>query len=220
MSKKRADSSSISVGSHRLHEVLCWDCQRLEPALPQACLEGTMPPRDPGGVAASSRQHDPAVATEAAQRASLSRTSPWTLLDGGWLRLCFLSNELHQHILSSHPLPLQGERGLQAFVFCVFPRWSNGRLFALFSTTKKGKFSKHANFQESVAIKEANVSHKKSPIAEGCYVCPCEHGDADKTDSAKPLLSPALSTHSLKTPGRSEEREQMRMGQQKCNCGS
>lgn len=50
---------------------------------------------------------------------------------------------------------------------------------------KKKKFSKYANFQKSVAIKEANVSHEKAPTAEGCCICSYKHRDVDKVNSAK-----------------------------------
>lgn len=83
---------------------------------------------------------------------------------GQWAAgLCFPFHELHQHILSPS-LPLLGGRGCRVrhFVFCMFPREAVGEVLPFFQLKKK-KFSKYANFQDTVAIKEADVSHEKAP---------------------------------------------------------
>lgn len=56
----------------------------------------------------------------------------------------------------------RGECGLQAFCFLHVPTMEQWETVCPFFQLlkKKKKFSKHANFQESVAIKEANVSEE------------------------------------------------------------
>lgn len=116
----------------------------------------------------------------------------------GWwaarLCFCFPFNEQHQHIPSPHSHS-RGDAGCRHLVFCMFPRWSTGRVL-LFSIKKKKIFQTHTHFQESVAIKEVNVSHEKTPEPQGPDH---EHGDTDEANSAKPHL-PLPWTHTASEP--------------------
>ena len=46
---------------------------------------------------------------------------PRTLLDGAWLGLCLLFNELCQHILTHIHSHSRVNTGFRRFVFCMFP---------------------------------------------------------------------------------------------------
>lgn len=86
------------------------------------------------------------------------------LLDGGGC-VCFPSSEQYQHIPSHHAHSGGGGGGggLQASCFLHVPTVEPWEGFCFFQLKKKKrKFSKHTHFQESVTIKDANVSHEKA----------------------------------------------------------